>query len=197
MLAEIGRYRPAPVASQIRAYRPHASSVMTIDITVPAIAPTHERRHEAVSADISAALPSRLNAVIAGSDVGLAIQISSPRMARVANELSSRGGGVIMGLIASQTPMGIPERHRLVQTGTSNSGVVAQRDHALTGWQCLSKIQRRAAAPFTCSRLGACCGAGPARREVVSPLYPMIGFRGRSHPESFGGVFNGTFDCCR
>lgn len=181
------------MASQIRAYRPQASSVMAIEITVPATAPTHERRHEAVSA----ALPSRLNAVIAGSDVGLVIQISSPRMARVANELSSLGGGVMMGLIASQTPRGIAERHRLVQTGTSNSGIVAQRDHALTGWQCLSKIQRRAAAPFTCSRLGACCGAGPTRREVVSPLYPMIGFRGRSHPESFGGVFNGTFDRCR
>lgn len=88
------------------------------------------------------------------SEVGFVIQISSPRMARVANDLSSRGGGVTTGLIASQMPIGIARRHRRVHTGTSNSGVVAQRDHALTGWQCRSKIQRRTASPFTPSTLG-------------------------------------------
>ncbi len=107
--------------------------MITIDIAVPAVAPAHLWRHAATSAETRAVLPRRLNVVRALSDVGLVIQISSPRMARVANDLSSRGGGVTTGLITSQTPMGIAHRHCRVHTGTSNSGVLAHRDHALTG----------------------------------------------------------------
>lgn len=123
--------------------------MIAIDSAVPAAAPIPERRQAAINAEISAVPPTMPNTVRAVSDVGLVIQISSPRMARVAKELLSQGGGVTTGLMASHAAMGTAQRHRRVHTGTSNSGVVAQRDHALTGWQCLSKIQRRTASPFT------------------------------------------------
>lgn len=132
-----------------------------MDVAVPVAAHSGERRHAAVSADTSAVLPARLSAVSAGSDVGLDIQISSPRMARVANERSSAGGGVMIGLIASHTPMGIAQRHRLVHSGTSNRGVVAKRDQALIGWQCRWKTQWRTASPFIPSRLGVRHGVRP------------------------------------
>lgn len=145
MLAEIGHHLGGRFASPIFAYRRHASSVTAIDTPVPAMAPMAARRQAAASADSNTVFPIRLKKVSAVSDVGLVIHISSPRMARVAKELSSLGGGVTMGLTASQTAIGSAQHHRRVQTGTSNIGVDAQRDQALTGWQCLSKIQPRTA----------------------------------------------------
>lgn len=92
MLAEIGHHRWGRFVSQIFAYRRHASGVTAIDTPVPAIAPMAARRQAAASADCSAVLPIRLTKVSAVSDVGLVIHIFSPRMARVAKELSSLGG---------------------------------------------------------------------------------------------------------
>jgi hypothetical protein len=53
--------------------------------------------------------------------------------ARVAQAESSAGGGVRIGLMIIQAPIGARVDQRRVQTGTRMSGVEAQRDHAPTG----------------------------------------------------------------
>lgn len=84
-------------------------------------------------APTSEELATPVRARTIGSDVGFRDQDSSPRMARVANEDVSSTGGVMTGLIASQTPMGAYSHQRRVHSGNNSSGVLSSLDHALNG----------------------------------------------------------------
>lgn len=53
------------------------------------------------------------------------------------------------GLTANQSTINAAWSHRRVHTGTSVSGVLAQRVHALHGLQCRAKIARRTRRAFT------------------------------------------------
>lgn len=71
------------------------------------------------------------------------IQSSSPSIARVDQARSFPGLPKTKGFSASHNPISAAWLHRRVHTGTRVSGVLAQRVHALRGWQCLANIARR------------------------------------------------------
>src|ERR1700739_1436886 len=77
------------------------------------------------------------------------IHNSSPSIARADHARSRAGLPKTNGLTASHSATKTAWLHRRVHTGTSGSGVLAQRVHALQGLQCRANIPRR-----TLMRLG-------------------------------------------
>src|SRR5262245_9509233 len=92
------------------------------------------------TSDVAAVRP------LAESRFGPVTDSSSPRIARVAHARSLGGFGKITGLAASHAATRAASRRRRVHTGTSTSGVLAQRVHALHGLECRANIHRRKAA---------------------------------------------------